>query len=362
MFEQNYTLETSNYTIHIGDLADGELDKMIKVNYAFANKIVLMDENVHELWGEYFQTTFSSLSKAEFITIPAGEENKSLEICSQVWQSLTEYQITRNDVLICVGGGVVTDMGGFIASLYKRGIDFIHVPTSLLGMVDASIGGKTAVDLANYKNIIGVFSNQKAVFIDPKFLDTLPLIDRIGGWMEMAKHGLISSKTHWEELKNVHFKDFHLSGKLIVDSLTIKNNIVKIDPFEKDIRRSLNFGHTFGHAVESYCLEGGETINHGIAVGMGIIIESFWSWKKELIEIEDLDEICLTLSEKVGLPALPGVSAEDLWHYMLNDKKNEKGEVRATLLKRIGTAVIDQVITFDLVEEGLKFYQEQLEL
>lgn len=357
MDKKTIRLEAETYPVYIGALTDGVFESLLTGKYASAKKIIFVDENTHDCCLEYLLTHFEALGEAEVIMLPAGEEHKNIQICIQVWEAMTEYRISRNDLAICLGGGVVTDMGGFIASLYKRGIDFIQIPTSLLAMTDAAVGGKTGVDLANYKNLLGVFSNPKAVFIDAHFLETLPVIDKIGGWMEMIKHGLIADALHFSELKVVNFHEFSIPEEVISRSLTIKNEIVKHDPFEKNIRKTLNFGHTFGHAAESFFLENTEPINHGIAVGIGIIVESYWSWRKGLLEESDLYKICSVIIDKVGLPDLTGIPAEHFWMYMLNDKKNDRNEVRTVLLKAIGTAVYDEVVSFELLQEGLEFYQ-----
>lgn len=347
---------SENYTVEIQSVINSSLENLLNVKYSNNKKIIFVDENTHEYCLEYLLTNFEALHDAEVIVLPSGEENKTVHTCIQVWEALAEYRITRKDVVICLGGGVVTDMGGMIASLYKRGIDFIHIPTSLLAMVDASIGGKTAVDLLHYKNMIGVFSNPKAVYVDTAFLHTLQLEDKVGGWMEMLKHGLIADKKHWSELKAIDFNDFKISDELIYNSLNVKNTIVQKDPFEKNERKKLNFGHTFGHAIESFFLENESPINHGIAVGIGIVVESFWSKEKELISEEQLEEITTMIFDKVSLPDISMVTVENIWDYMLNDKKNEKTDVLAVLLKDIGEAVVDQEISKNLVEKGVAYY------
>lgn len=179
MKEELFQITTNDLSIHFGSLLETGLEDFLTKNYSDSKKIILVDENTHRHCISHLVANFSSLSQAEIIELPAGEENKCLEICEQIWQTLLAYQVNRNDVIINLGGGVITDMGGFIASLYKRGIDFIHIPTSLLAMVDASIGGKTGVDLHHFKNIVGVFALPKAIYIDTSFLQTLPEIDRL---------------------------------------------------------------------------------------------------------------------------------------------------------------------------------------
>lgn len=349
---------SKDYVVEIQSVVESGFVQLMQENYVNNKKIIFVDENTHEYCLEYLLTSFDFLHDAEVIVLPAGEENKNIHTCIQVWEALSEYQITRKDVVICLGGGVVTDMGGFIASLYKRGLDFIHIPTSLLAMVDASVGGKTAIDLAHYKNIIGVFSNPQAVYVDKSFLETLPMEDVIGGWMEMLKHGLIADKKHWNDLKAIDFNDFKMTDALLFDSIQIKNQIVEKDPFEQNERKKLNFGHTFGHAVESLFLENNQPLNHGIAVGMGIVVEAFWSVEKGVLSQENLDEIVSTIFGKVSLPDLTNVTADHLWSYMLNDKKNETNAVWSVLLDSIGSAVINQEISKELLMKGLAFYQK----
>lgn len=354
MKEESFQINASAYLIHFGSLLEVPFSNFLNEKYHHSKKIIIVDENTSEHCLENLVANFSELSKAEVIVLPAGEENKDLEICQQVWSTLLEYRIGRNDVIINLGGGVVTDMGGFIASLYKRGIDFIQIPTSLLSMVDASVGGKTGVDLEHYKNVIGVFSNPTAVFIDASFLETLPEIDRVGGWMEMLKHGLIADANHWDEMKDFDFNRFEMTHEMIYHSVSIKNRIVQMDPFEKDERKKLNFGHTFGHALESYCLSQSQEINHGIAVGVGMVVESYWSWKYGQLSQNDFDSICDVIKAKVDLTLFQGLPAQELWGFMRNDKKNQVNKVHSVFLNKIGEAVIDCEISYEMLEDALE--------
>lgn len=243
----NQKIEAEGYDIEIGSLASSSFSEFLR-GYSNSKKVILLDENTHDHCLEYLLTAFSGLEDAEVMLLPSGEENKVMEVCFQVWEAWSEYQIGRNDLVINLGGGVVTDMGGFIASIFKRGLNFIQIPTSLLAMVDASVGGKTGIDLGRHKNQLGVFANPEKVYIDPGFLKTLPAEELKNGYSEMLKHGLIADKLHWENLKKINFENSENLLALILCSIAIKNKIVLSDPLEKADRKKLNFGHTFGHA------------------------------------------------------------------------------------------------------------------
>lgn len=358
MKEELFQITTNDLSIHFGSLLETGLEDFLTKNYSDSKKIILVDENTHRHCISHLVANFSSLSQAEIIELPAGEENKCLEICEQIWQTLLAYQVNRNDVIINLGGGVITDMGGFIASLYKRGIDFIHIPTSLLAMVDASIGGKTGVDLHHFKNIVGVFALPKAIYIDTSFLQTLPEIDRLGGWVEMIKHGLIADSNHWNEIKDFDFEKFDMTSEMIYHSVMIKVNIVSNDPYEKGLRKTLNFGHTFGHALESYYLEKGDFINHGIAVAVGILIESYWSWRNQQLPISELNEIQAVLLKKIDLPSLSSIPKEELWRFMKNDKKNHSNKTLSVFINGIGNTTFDNEVSFELLEDSILHFNQ----
>ncbi|WP_281259691.1 3-dehydroquinate synthase [Aureitalea marina] len=205
-------------------------------------------------------------SRLEILTVPAGEKHKNLDTCLELWNSLSDLGADRSSVLVNLGGGVVTDMGGFVASTYQRGIRFVNIPTSLLAMVDASIGGKNGVDLGNLKNQVGIIREPEFVLIDPGFLSTLDQDQLLSGQAEMFKHGLIHSADYWNAVKEFDVNDLGLSEKLILESVVIKDQIVTEDPTEKGIRKALNFGHTLGHAIETHCLESEDNRGHCFTV------------------------------------------------------------------------------------------------
>lgn len=350
------TLELSGTTIEIGNLEASSLSSILTEKYGNARKVILVDENTHDNCLEYLITAFPGLEEAEVMLLPAGEENKVMEVCFQVWEALSEYHISRSDLVINLGGGVVTDMGGFIASIFKRGIDFINIPTSLLGMVDAAIGGKNGVDLGPYKNQLGVFNHPKAIFIDSRFLSTLPTEEIINGVAEMLKHALIASQDHWNELTKLSLATEHdapIWNKLIVDSVAIKTAIVHRDPTEKGERKLLNFGHTIGHGIEGYCLENEMPIAHGHAVALGMIAESHLSFQKGLLLEKELHQIVDLLKGWYH-----GVELSDksrLNNIILNDKKNDHLGIKCVLLNKIGSASFDHLISEEEMNASLDY-------
>mgnify|MGYP003324163997 CR=1 FL=1 len=274
------------------------------------------------------------------IEIKSGEKNKNISTCNLIWEQLTINNFDRKSLLINLGGGVIGDMGGFCASTYKRGIDFIQIPTTLLAMVDASVGSKLGVDSNGLKNQVGLFSNPESVIINPIFLETLSEEELKSGFAEVVKHALITDKDLWQKITSTPFNNLDWK-EIIYTSLEIKNKIVVSDPKEKGERKKLNFGHTFGHAIESYYLEKGTPILHGQAIFMGIILES---------EISDLtqsekNEIKNYILSNFALPYTPKKSY--LHKFLLNDKKNQEGKINFSLLKGIGNCTIDNLFTED---------------
>jgi len=344
-------LSAEKYIIEIGSITTSTFTKFIEENYKNSKIVLIVDENTHEYCLEYLITTFDFLAEAEVMLLPAGEENKVMEVCFQVWEALSEYGVTRKDLIVNLGGGVVTDMGGFIASIYKRGVDFIHIPTTLLAMVDASIGGKTGIDLGNLKNQLGTFTNPKAVYIDPIFLKSLDAKEMLNGFAEMLKHALIQDSSQWNFLKNVEDLTGLFQEEVIQKSLKIKNTIVLEDPLERGKRKILNFGHTAGHALEGYLLDK-NPIDHGHAVALGMIIESFISMKRELLTKEEFDEIELTILEWFPIYALENTDIAPIISLLKNDKKNHSGKIQSCLLSAIGRAVYDQVVEEHEFHEG----------
>ena len=347
-------LFTSNaFTIEVGSILDSSLNELL-TTYAQSKIVIIVDENTHDYCLEYLLTSFDSLKESEVMLLPVGEENKVMEVCFQVWQALTDYQVGRKDLVINLGGGVVTDMGGFIASIYKRGIDFIHIPTSLLGMVDASIGGKVGIDLGPYKNQLGVFSHPKKIYIDTIFLGTLPEEELLNGFAEMLKHALINDKSQWEKLKKTPSIDQLIDEKIIIDSIKVKFDLVEKDPLEKNVRKKLNFGHTIGHAIEGYFIDT-TPISHGHAVAIGMLAESFISMKQQRLKSEVFYDIELFLTTKFPMIQLDEDAIKEIIQIAKNDKKNESGRIFCALLNEIGECSIDNEIQENEIADAL-FY------
>lgn len=319
---------------------------------------ILVDTHTHENCLAHFMGQLEVDIPIEIIEIEAGEINKNIETCSGVWNALSELGADRKSLLINLGGGVVTDLGGFVACTFKRGISYINVPTSLLAMVDASVGGKTGVDLGNLKNMVGVISESEMVLVDTQYLATLPNNELRSGFAEMLKHGLIKDANYWERLSNIKELTTTDLDVLIHESVVIKNEIVTIDPTEQNIRKYLNFGHTLGHAIESYFLTHPKltTLLHGEAIAIGMIVESYLANKLIGLSQADLDEVC-----KVFLSIYPKVRIEKedyqaIIDLLIFDKKNEAGKVLFVLLKKIGDAEFNCEVPAELLSESLDFY------
>ena len=320
-------IKSDNYSIWLGENSLSKLDIS-----GYSKVAILVDENTKRDCLE----KLSQLENSIIIEIKSGEEHKNINTCNFIWKQLTDHHFDRNSLLINLGGGVIGDMGGFAASTYKRGIDFIQVPTTLLAMVDASVGGKLGVDFNGLKNQVGLFSNPKSVIINPEFLQTLPENQLKSGFAEVVKNALISDKSLWGKLTTTSFES--LDWKAIIEtSIQIKNTIVLADPLEEGDRKKLNFGHTFGHAIESYYLEKGTPILHGEAVYMGMILET------EISNLSNIDknEIKNYILSNFALPYTPKKSY--LNKFLLNDKKNQNEKVNFSLLQSIGICTIDNL-------------------
>lgn len=345
---------SKEFSIYAGnDVFHALFEYLIEKGYS--KVLVLVDENT-EKYCLPFLSQF--LLEHKIIRIFSGEENKNISSCEIIWREFDSAGADRKSVLINLGGGVVTDMGGFCASVYKRGINFINVPTTLMGMVDAAIGGKTAVNLDNTKNSIGLFQHPKGIYVYPPFLKTLSERQSISGFAEIIKHSLISDKEFFRKLENLTVlpADEKLLG-IIQKSLKIKRKIVVKDPFEKSLRKILNFGHTIGHAVESVFLnEGKNHLFHGEAIAVGMVSEAYISQQLNYIskkELKDISDLIKRFYPKIDLN---GIDFKDLYTYMQKDKKNIHGKVNFTLLKKIGKGIIDQEVSASLIEQSLNFY------
>jgi len=300
-----------------------------------------------------------ALREAELIEVPPGEASKDIRVSSDIWRHLLERGADRQALLVCLGGGVVTDLGGFVAGTYKRGIRFVNVPTSLMGMVDAAIGGKTGVDLAGVKNMVGLFHDPLAVHVHVPFLRTLGKRELLNGLAEMIKHGLVADADHWEAILQAPLHDLDALTPLIERSAEIKCAVVKEDPLDLGHRKVLNFGHTIGHAIEAHSWEGaGRGLLHGEAVAAGMICAAWLSWRRDGLPREELDRITDHLLGLYKPHPFAAADAHRLIELMRHDKKNAEGSFRFTLLHRIGEAVVDQRITPAQVKEALEHYHD----
>ncbi len=302
---------------------------------------------------------FRCMKGYEPICIVPSDSHKDLESLTWVWQHLQDGGATRHSCLINLGGGMVTDLGGFAASTFKRGINFINIPTTLLAMVDASVGGKTGINFGGLKNEIGVFNDSKFVILDTKFLKTLDHENICSGYAEMLKHGLISNEEMWQELLafDLEHPDFKHLQTMVGDSVKVKERIVEEDPHERGIRKALNLGHTFGHAFESWALKR-KPILHGYAVAFGLIPELYLSVAKTGFPTEKMRQTVNFIKESYGSLPITCDDYEELIELMHHDKKNQNGIINFTLLGGIGDIHINQTANTEEIKEALDFFRE----
>ncbi|WP_350285958.1 3-dehydroquinate synthase [uncultured Croceitalea sp.] len=343
------------HEVHFGELAKAALNQYLKQNN-YSKIFVLFDTNTEEHCLSVFKDIYQGETERP-IVIKAGELHKTIDSCVKVWEALSNMGGDRKSILINVGGGVVTDLGGFVASTFKRGIDFIHLPTTLLSMVDASVGGKTGVDLGVLKNQVGVINQPKMVLIFDEFLQTLEQRQLVSGFAEMLKHGLIADRTYWNDLKS-NPELYHLTD--IQKSVALKNAIVEKDPTEQNIRKKLNFGHTLGHAIESYFLDDPdkETLLHGEAIAVGMILEAYLSYELTGLSMVDLEEIKNSFLKHFEKVDFTYRDIEVILELLQHDKKNSHGNINFVLLQEIGCAVIDVKVPIDLFSKAFAYYKE----
>lgn len=325
---------------------------------SFSKIFILVDENTHEYCLPVLLGNMETDLGFEILEIEAGEEMKNIQTANQLWEILTEMQADRKALVINLGGGVITDMGGFVASTYKRGIQFINIPTTLLSMCDASIGGKTGIDLMHFKNMVGTFTFPEQIFVYPKFLETLPYKELRSGFAEMLKHGLIADKNHWENLIHINKLDIESVIPNIQASMDIKQKVVDQDFHEKNIRKTLNFAHTIGHAIESLCLEQGNPILHGEAVAAGMICEAHLSYLEGLLSQEDSQIIIENIQKYYPYLDISDFKDEDIFALLLNDKKNVDSKINFSLLSGIGSCTFDHQCSQNNISESIKFYRK----
>jgi len=353
------TIATTDYEIKIGSIFQYMRDYIMKLS---SSKYVLfMDENTEKNCLPVLEDSLGSsgLSFSK-VVISSGEQNKTIDTCKILWEELTKLQADRSSIVIHLSGGVLSDMGGFVAATYKRGVPFINMPTTLLSMVDASVGGKLGVDFNGFKNHIGLFKNPEGIFIFPGFLKTLPERELLSGFAEIIKHGLIADKSYFQLIRQAGHPSEITDEKwidFIAKSIEIKKKIVEGDPFEKGPRKILNFGHTAGHAIESWSFKTSNPLRHGEAIAIGMMVEAYLSMKTSGLSHAEMNQIIDFLCEIFPFPnELQNANFDELVQIMKQDKKNRNGMILFTLLKEQGKAVYDEEIHEDEIKEALNFY------
>jgi 3-dehydroquinate synthase len=317
---------------------------------------VLCDETTERLCLPVI-SDFECMRGAQLITIPATDTHKTLESLSHVWSELQRMGATRHSLMVNLGGGMVTDLGGFAASTFKRGIPYINIPTTLLSMVDASVGGKTGINFGGLKNEIGVFNNARSVILDTTFLRTMDHENICSGYAEMLKHGLINNEKMWAELITLNVEQLTLNAQMIADNVAVKQRIVTEDPTEQGIRKALNLGHTAGHAFESLALER-KPVLHGYAVAWGMIVELYLCCVKTNFPQDKMRQTVAFIKENYGRMAITCDDYPHLIELMHHDKKNQGNSINFTLLGGIGDIRINQTATEEEIKDALDFYRE----
>jgi len=348
-----HTIHSEGHHIYFGTALE-PLKELLTSNQ-YSKVFVFADTNTSTLCIPVFQSLLDDFNNFDIIETDSGEENKNIDFCIGIWKTLLDFEADRKSLMINLGGGVITDMGGFIASTYKRGIDFINIPTTLLSQVDASVGGKTGIDIDHVKNMVGTFSQPQAVFIEHRFLDTLPEREMLSGFAEMIKHGLIADAEYFDRLKESDYRK--LSPEAVYRSVQIKNEVVMTDPFEKGLRKILNFGHTIGHAIESYSLTHDERpLTHGEAIAIGMICETFLSVQPGKLTQDECDAICAYINRIYPKYKIRESSFDILSGLMQSDKKNENGEIMFSLLEKTGKCRFNCRVSTSAITESFHYY------
>ena len=342
-----------------------ELVDFIK-NNDFNKILILTDDNTKENCLDIFLSSITAanpevsnliISKLFYYSVKPGEKSKNIDTSIELWEFLIEKGFKRLDLIINLGGGMISDLGGFVASTFMRGIKFINVPTTLLGMVDASIGGKTGIDFREIKNIIGVFGFAKIVLVDYRFLATLNKRQKTAGYAEMIKHILISKTSELNKIKKVDsMKD--IPHKMIHQSIITKVSIIDVDPLESDIRKFLNYGHTLGHAIESYLLGTDRELLHGEAIAIGIILETYLSFLKIGFDYEVANDIKMHIHKHFGLIEFSDSDISEITNLLKHDKKNSDDKPMFVLLENLGKPLINQTVIDREIMKAFKFYKD----
>jgi len=325
--------------------------------HEYTSLFILVDENTEQHCLTRF-LAHTELNPTSVLVMQAGEENKHLSTCEKLWNELSSLGADRNSALINLGGGVVTDLGGFVACTFKRGIDFYNIPTTLLSMVDASVGGKTGIDLGALKNQIGIIQEPQQVVIDSQWLSTLPLEEVRSGFAEMLKHGLIADANYWGKLKGLVNLTPEVLSPYIKPSVAVKSEVVQEDPYEKGLRKILNFGHTLGHAIESYFLvtPSKQRLLHGEAIAIGMVLEAYLSTECCGLSPEEAKEIKLVFQKFYPQVEIKEEDVDAILALLRHDKKNKAGRINFVLLTKIGIPAIDVQVPQELFQKAFDFY------
>lgn len=335
-------LKSAAHLIHF----ETQLSPLLKLieDGNYSKVFVFVDGNTSAHCLPVFQEMLEDFTGFDLIETDPGEENKNIDFCIGIWKTLLDFEADRKCLMINLGGGVITDMGGFVASTYKRGIDFINIPTTLLAQVDASVGGKTGIDIDNVKNMVGTFALPQAVFIETQFLKTVSERELLSGFAEMIKHGLIVDADYYEQLKSADYKN--ISAEAVYRSVEIKRDVVDEDPKEKGLRKILNFGHTIGHAVESYALTNDTVpLTHGEAIAIGMICEAYLSSTNNTLTAAELEDITAYITSLYPAYHIKEESFNELLALMQSDKKNEHGQIMFSLLRKTGDCDYNCIVT-----------------
>lgn len=347
-------IQSLGYKVFFEENLESLLPLIEERNYS--QILILVDRNTNDLCLPVIQNAIPDLIHYDLIEVDPGEENKNIDFCIGVWKTMLDFGADRKALLINLGGGVITDLGGFAASTYKRGIDFIHIPTTLLSQVDASVGGKTGIDLDDVKNIVGTFAQPEAVFISSKFLNSLDKRQLLSGFAEVIKHGLIKDKSLFIQCKSTDIID-NITPEIIYKSVLIKNDVITEDPKEKGIRKILNFGHTIGHAIESFSLANDkDPLLHGEAIAIGMICEAYLSAVVNGLASEMYVDITEFILSKYPRYMISEDQLDTLIDYMRNDKKNEGKKIGFALLNEIGKCSYDIFVEEELIKEAIRNY------
>ena len=350
-------IRTDSYAVHFSGKAYQALKDNLNVS-GYSKVFLLTDSNTARHCHSAFLRAFPDAASWPNLSIPAGEAHKTIDSCMAVWKSLSDAGADRKSLLVNLGGGVVTDLGGFVASTYQRGIDFINIPTTLLSMVDASVGGKTGVDLGSLKNQIGVINQPVMVLIDTDYLKTLDQRELRSGFAEMLKHGLIRDAAYWEELACL--KPAQVTRQHIYQSVRLKNEVVQQDPGERNLRKILNFGHTLGHAIESCFLDSrpAEPLLHGEAIAIGMILEAYLSVATCGLPFSDCEAVKAAILAQFPRVSIPEEERKEISSLLVHDKKNTHGRIYFSLLEGIGKACFNKEVSPALISQAFDYYAE----